>query len=264
MTNPIARKARRLRRVALGTPLFSDTAEKPVRGFGHIDTWIFDLDNTLYPASCDLFAQVDHRMGAFIAKTLGVPYAHARHLQKAYYRQFGTTLAGLMKVHKLKPEPFLDYVHDIDLSVLPHLPELADVIERLPGRRLIFTNGSRRHAENVAAKIGVLHLFEDICDIAALGFVPKPERSAFDLMIGQHNVTAGRAAMFEDMPHNLEAPHEMGMTTVLVRSDYIDHPVQLEMRKWRALPAHVHHSTDDLTSFIGSEILNLKTPVSHE
>ena len=230
-----------------------------VRGFSHIDTWIFDLDNTLYPASCDLFAQVDHRMGAFIAKTLGVPYAHARHLQKAYYRQFGTTLAGLMKVHKLKPEPFLDYVHDIDLSVLPELPDLAAVISGLPGRRLIFTNGSRRHAENVARKIGVLHLFEDICDIAALEFVPKPERDAFDRMIRLHDVGPRTAAMFEDMPHNLESPHALGMTTVFVHSDFIDHPAQLKVREWRQLPDHIHHMTRDLTGFIGKTILK---PVS--
>jgi putative hydrolase of the HAD superfamily len=225
------------------------------RGFSHVDTWIFDLDNTLYPASCDLFAQVDHRMGAFIAKTLGVPYEHARHLQKAYYRQFGTTLAGLMQVHRMKPEPFLEYVHDIDLSVLPELPDLAEKISNLPGRRLIFTNGSRRHAENVARKIGVLHLFEDICDIAALDFVPKPERAAFDRMIGLHGINAGAAAMFEDMPHNLESPHDLGMTTVFVHSDYIDHPAQLKVREWRTLPDHIHHMTHDLTDFIGTQIL---------
>ena len=225
------------------------------RGFGHVHTWIFDLDNTLYPASCDLFAQVDHRMGAFISKTLGVPYAHARHLQKAYYRQFGTTLSGLMQVHKMKPEPFLEYVHDIDLSVLPELPELSAAIAKLPGRRLIFTNGSRRHAENVAAKIGVAHLFDDICDIAALGFKPKPGRDAFDRMIAIHGVEAASAAMFEDMPHNLAVPHDLGMTTVLVKSDYIDHPVQLEMRKWRELPPHIHHMTEHLTEFIAINIL---------
>ena len=223
--------------------------------FAHIDTWIFDLDNTLYPAACNLFAQVDHRMGAYIAKYLGVPYAHARHLQKAYYRQFGTTLSGLMKVHKLAPEPFLEYVHDIDLSVLPELPELAVEIAKLPGRRLIFTNGSRKHAENVAAKIGVLHLFEDICDISACAFVPKPERDAFDRMIRLHGVTAGSAAMFEDMPHNLEAPHALGMTTVLVKSDYIDHPVQLAMRKWQEPPEHIHHMTDDLRAFLAHTVL---------
>ncbi len=211
---------------------------------------MFDLDNTLYPASCNLFAQVDHRMGEFIARYLGVPYQHARHLQKAYYRQFGTTLAGLMKVHKLAPESFLDYVHDIGLSAVPELPALAASIAKLPGRRLIFTNGSRRHAENVAAKIGVLHLFEDICDIADCGFVPKPERDAFDRMIGRHGVDARGAAMFEDMPHNLEAPHDLGMTTVLIKSDYIDHPAQLKMREWRELPAHVHHLTEDLEGFL--------------
>ena len=229
-----------------------------IRGFDHIETWIFDLDNTLYPASCDLFAQVDHRMGAFIAKTLCVPYEHARHLQKAYYRQFGTTLSGLMQVHKLKPEPFLDYVHDIDLSALPELPELAARIESLPGRKLIFTNGSRRHAENVAEKIGVLHLFEDICDIAALQFVPKPEHSAFERMVRLHDVDAPAAAMFEDMPHNLESPHILGMTTIFVHSDYVDHPAQLKVREWRQLPSHIHHMTHDLTEFIGSKILQPK------
>lgn len=238
------------------TPSLESAGGQP-RGFGHVGTWIFDLDNTLYPASCDLFAQVDHRMGAFIAKTLGVPYEHARHLQKAYYRQFGTTLAGLMKVHKLKPEPFLDYVHDIDLSVLPELPDLASAIAGLSGRRLIFTNGSRRHAENVARKIGVLHLFEDICDIAALEFVPKPERDAFDRMVRMHDVDPRQAAMFEDMPHNLQSPHDLGMTTVFVHSDYIDHPAQLKVREWRQLPDHIHHMTRDLTGFIGKTILKL-------
>ncbi|MGL4397782.1 MAG: pyrimidine 5'-nucleotidase [Hyphomicrobium sp.] len=236
------------RATAPGLPL----ANAQARGFAHIDAWIFDLDNTLYPAKCNLFAQVDQRMGEFIARHLGVPFAHARHLQKAYYRQFGTTLAGLMKVHRMAPEPFLDYVHDIDLSVLPEDPALAEAIAALPGRRVIFTNGSRHHAEKVAAKLGVLHLFEDICDIAATGFVPKPERDAFNTMIARHALNAETAAMFEDMPHNLEAPHALGMTTVLIRSDYIDHPAQLRMRDWRALPEHVHHITDDLTAFIST------------
>jgi putative hydrolase of the HAD superfamily len=227
------------------------TAER--RGFGHVDTWIFDLDNTLYPASCNLFAQVDSRMSEYIAKTLGVPREHARHLQKAYYRQFGTTLAGLMRVHKLPPGPFLEYVHDIDLSVVPELPELVAAIEALPGRRLIFTNGSRRHAENVARRIGALHLFEDICDITALGYVPKPERAAFDGLLRLHGVAPAQAAMFEDMPHNLEVASELGMTTVLVHSDYIDHPAQLKIREWRELPGHVHYLTRDLTAFLVSE-----------
>jgi putative hydrolase of the HAD superfamily len=226
------------------------------RGFDHIGTWVFDLDNTLYPASCNLFAQVDRRMSEYIARMLGVPHAHARHLQKAYYRQFGTTLAGLMRVHKLPPGPFLEYVHDIDVSVVPRSPELEAAISALPGRRLIFTNGSRRHAENVAEKLGVLHLFEDICDIAALDYVPKPERAAFDSLLRLHGVDPATSAMFEDMPHNLEVASDIGMTTVLVHSDYIDHPAQLKIREWRELPAHIHYLTRDLTNFLTSQIIS--------
>ncbi len=225
------------------------------RGFDATQTWIFDLDNTLYPAECNLFAQVDQRMGEFIARYLGVPFEHARHLQKSYYRQFGTTLSGLMKVHKLDPADFLEYVHDIDLSVVPEHPELAALIERLPGRRLIFTNGSRKHAERVAGKLGVLHLFEDICDIAACEFVPKPEADAFDRMVRRHGVDARNAAMFEDMPHNLEAPHTLGMTTVLVHSSYYDHPIQRKIRSWTEPPEHVHHMTENLADFLSQVAL---------
>ena len=235
-----------------GTAATAATATR--RGFGHVHTWIFDLDNTLYPASCNLFAQVDRRMSEYIAKAIGVPREHARHLQKAYYRQFGTTLAGLMQVHKLQPGPFLDYVHDIDVSVVPELPELAAAIAALPGRRLIFTNGSRRHAENVASRLGVLHLFEDICDIAALEYVPKPERAAFDQMLKLHGVAPAQSAMFEDMPHNLEVASDIGMTTVLVHSDYIDHPAQLKIRDWRELPGHIHYLTRDLTGFLRANV----------
>jgi putative hydrolase of the HAD superfamily len=220
------------------------------RGFQRTETWIFDLDNTLYPAECNLFAQVDHRMGAFIAQYLGVPYEYARHLQKTYYRQFGTTLAGLMAIHKLDPDAFLTYVHDIDLSVVPEAPALRAEIAALPGRRLIFTNGSRRHAERVAEKLGVLDLFEDICDIAACDYVPKPEAQAFDRMIRRHGIAADGAAMFEDMPMNLEVPHALGMTTVLVHSSYVDHPVQQKMKAWTTLPDHIHHMTVDLTGFL--------------
>jgi len=218
--------------------------------FAQTSAWIFDLDNTLYPSACNLFAEVDRRMGEFIAQYLGVPFAQARHLQKSYYRQFGTTLTGLMQVHKLDPQPFLDYVHDIDLSAVTEAPELAAAMAKLPGRKLIFTNGSRRHAERVAEKLGVLHLIEDICDIEACEFVPKPKPDAFQRMIKRHDVVADRAAMFEDMPHNLEAPHALGMTTVLVHSDYPDHPVQSQMRNWRQLPEHIHYATDCLTGFL--------------
>ena len=221
-----------------------------LRGFTATRIWIFDLDNTLYPGECDLFAQVDHRMGEFIARSLGVPYPYARHLQKSYYRQFGTTLAGLMQVHRMDPKPFLDYVHDIDLSGVSEHPELATAIGALAGRKLIFTNGSRRHAERVAGKLGVLHLFEDICDIEACAYVSKPDAESYRRMIARHDVAPREAAMFEDMPHNLEAPHALGMTTVLVKSSTIDHPIQNKIREWRELPDHIHHLTEDLRGFL--------------
>lgn len=241
---------------ALKMSRFKDTAE-PAR-LRERRIWVFDLDNTLYPSECNLFAQVDQRMGEFIANQLGVPFEYARHLQKSYYRQFGTTLAGLMRVHKMSPEPFLDYVHDIDVSVVPESPELRAAIDRLPGRKLIFTNGSRAHAERVAAKLGILDLFEGISDIASCGYEPKPSASAFDAMIKHHGVAAPDAAMFEDMPQNLEVPHKLGMATVLVHSTYMDHPIQRDMRDWQELPQHVHHLTDDLAAFL-AEIARTNT-----
>ncbi len=220
------------------------------RDFKKTCVWIFDLDNTLYPASCNLFAEVDLRMGTYISKQLGVPYAYARHLQKSYYHQFGTTLSGLMQVHKLDPKPFLDYVHDIDLSVLPELPELAAALDALPGRKLIYTNGSHGHAERVAEKLGILHHFEDICDITACEFVPKPDLDGFNRMVRRHGVEPTDAAMFEDLPHNLEAPHALGMTTVLVETDYAHHPALPQIRNWSELPEHIHHMTKDLSDFL--------------
>jgi len=226
--------------------------------FSHVDTWVFDLDNTLYPSECNLFAQVDRRMGEFIAGYLGVPYEHARHLQKTYYRQFGTTLNGLMTVHKMDPKAFLDYVHDIDLSVVAEAPGLRSAIEKLPGRKLIFTNGTVAHAERVAAKIGVLDLMDGIADIVTTGYRPKPGADAFDAFVERHEVSATTAAMFEDMPHNLEVPHALGMRTVLIQASMIDHPAQEAARKWQSPPEHIHHMTPCLerflTGMVGSQL----------
>ena len=213
--------------------------------------WIFDLDNTLYPAQSNLFAQIDQRMGEFIAEYLDLPFADARVLQKSYYVGYGTTLAGLMAEHGLKPEKFLDYVHDIDVSMLDPSPELARAIEELPGKKYIFTNGSQAHAENVAGQLGVLDKFDGVFDIGDADFVPKPDASAYDKFLKAHNVTPRIAAMFEDMPHNLEAPHALGMATVLVHSEYYDHPVQRRIKEWVQPPEHVHHMTEDLLGFLG-------------
>jgi putative hydrolase of the HAD superfamily len=232
------------------SPHITSAAAPTAGGFAHVDTWVFDLDNTLYPSECNLFAQVDQRMGAFVAQYLGCPEPYARHLQKSYYRQFGTTLSGMMRIHKMEAKPFLDYVHDIDLSVVPPSPELRAAILALPGRKLIFTNGTVAHAERVAEKIGILDLFDGICDIVACDYQPKPGADAFATFVKAHNVMPGTAAMFEDMPQNLEVPHVLGMTTVLIRSTYIDHPAQAKARLWTAPPAHIHHITDELVPFL--------------
>jgi putative hydrolase of the HAD superfamily len=223
------------------------------RTFERTQVWIFDLDNTLYPIECNLFGQVDRRMGEFIARFLGVPVEYARHLQKTYYRQFGTTLCGLMRVHGMDPKPFLDYVHDLDLSELAEHPELAAHIARLPGRKLIFTNGSRAHAERVAGKLGILNLFAGIYDICDAGYVPKPSPACYAHFLKVHGVSAPLSAMFEDIPGNLEAPHVLGMTTVLVHaaSNY-DHPVQQKIRAWLEPPAHIHYMTDNLARFLAN------------
>ncbi|MGE4183813.1 MAG: pyrimidine 5'-nucleotidase [Hyphomicrobiaceae bacterium] len=230
----------------------SQTTPRRVRGFDQTRIWIFDLDNTLYPAECNLFAQVDQKMAEYIQRYLGVPFAYAKHLQKSYYRQFGTTLAGMMRVHNMDPTDFREVVHDIDLAGVPEHPELRAASTRLPGRKLIFTAGSHRHAERVATKLGILDLFEDIIDIVDAGFIPKEKREAYDKLLVSHGVSPAEAAMFEDMPHNLEPPHDLGMTTCLVHSSYIDHPIQLKIREWTEPPAHVHHMTENLASFLGA------------
>ena len=231
----------------------ADAVKKPLArhraGFDATQAWVFDLDNTLYPAECNLFAQVDQRMGEFIASFLGVPFEYARHLQKSYYRQFGTTLSGLMKVHKMRPEAFLDYVHDIDLAAVPEHPELAEAIKLLPGRRLIFTNGTRAHAERVAGKLGILDQFEDIFDIVHAGFLPKPERATYENFLAKHSVDPGRAAMFEDIEKNLIVPSDLGMKTVLIIPQTPD-PFREAWEQSAIDAGHVHHVTADLTGFL--------------
>lgn len=220
--------------------------------FKQVDVWIFDLDNTLYPPSSDLFSQVDQRMGAFISKLLNLDRIEARKVQKTYYRDYGTTLRGLMQEHGIDPEVFLNYVHDIDHS--PILPNraLAEAIKMLPGQKLIFTNGSRRHAEAVAGKIGILNLFDDIFDIAASNYVPKPQHAAYQSFIDAHKINASRAAMFEDLSRNLTVPAELGMATILVTAGDDNHPDAAE--DWVRPDErgdHVHHVTQDLTAFLG-------------
>ena len=231
---------------------FISAAPKPGRNFDGLETWIFDLDNTLYPPACDLFAQVDDRMCSFIAEYLSVDSAEARRLQKGYYIEHGTTLSGLMTKHGMEPAAFLQYVHDIDVSGIAPNPALGALLRKLPGQKLIFTNGSVRHAENVVNRLGISDAFDGIYDIVATEYKPKPKREAYDLFLKKSRIDPTRAAMFEDIARNLLVPHEVGMTTVWIRPGEAG-PERHQMLSHEGGDGpHVHHVADDLTQFLNA------------
>jgi len=217
-------------------------------------TWIFDLDNTLYPDECNLFAQIDERMGRFVAQLLDVDPIKARRIQKDYYHRYGTTLNGLMAEHVLDPHYYLEFVHDIDHSILPKLPELREAIHQLEGAKYIFTNGSRKHAELVAEKLGILDEFNDVFDIVDAQFIPKPKATAYDIFVRRHGVNPPDAIMFEDLHINLQVPYMLGMSTVLVKTSSMDHPGKRDQQAWTKKPDHVHFETKNLTEFLTSFI----------
>lgn len=218
--------------------------------FSHIESWIFDLDNTLYPARCNLFAQIDVRMGAFIADYLQVDEVEARRIQKQYFRDYGTTLNGLMQVHGLDPNLFLEFVHDIDHSPVPRDPKLAAALAALPGRKIVFTNGSRSHAEKVMERLGVAGHFDVVHDIVASGFEPKPNQAAYQRFLARTGLDPQKAVFFEDIARNLEIPFALGMTTVLVRCPKDRHPEKPHLALGTGEEPYVHHVTEDLSHFL--------------
>ena len=228
----------------------SAPARSPARGFASIETWVFDLDNTLYPHDLNLWQQIDDRIREFVANFLSVTKEDAFALQKDYYKRYGTTMRGLMAEHGMKPDDFLEFVHQIDHSPLTPNPELGAAIERLPGRKLILTNGTRKHAEAVMRRLDIHHHFEDVFDIAAADLDPKPLPQVYDRFLHKHGVDPARAAMIEDLARNLEVPHALGMTTVLVvppaTREVFREGWELEGRE----AAHVDHVTDDLAGFL--------------
>jgi putative hydrolase of the HAD superfamily len=209
----------------------------PKLSFSHVTTWVFDLDNTLYPPGMGLFPQIERRMTDWVMRALHLSRAEADHLRATYWQTYGTTLSGLMREHGVDPVPYLSYVHDIDFSVLSADPELAGHIRALPGRRIVYTNADRAYADRVLQARGLAGLFDAVYGVEEAGFLPKPEAAAFQAIFTLDNLAPERAAMFEDDPKNLRAPHAMGMRTVHVA------PV--------AAPAdHIHHHTPDLTGFL--------------
>lgn len=182
----------------------------------HVDCWIFDLDNCLYPASTGLFTLIDERMGAYIQRLLGVDAVEARRVQKAHFHEHGTTLAGLMKHHGVDPHDFLADVHDIPLHRIARDERLARGLARLPGRKIVFTNGDAPYARRVLDAIGIADHFEGLHDIVATGLVPKPQPHGYKLLVERFGIEPARAAMVEDMVQNLKPAKALGMTTVWV------------------------------------------------
>ncbi|PVH30649.1 pyrimidine 5'-nucleotidase [Pararhodobacter oceanensis] len=205
--------------------------------FQHVDTWVFDLDNTLYPPHMRLFDQIERKMVDYVIRTTGVDHAQAHHLRRSYWAEYGTTLAGLMAHHGVDPVPYLVEVHDIDFSVLDPDPELRAAITRLQGRRIVYTNGSAPYAQRVLEARGLSGLFDAVYGVEDADYHPKPRAEAFDKVFTRDGLKTQSAAMFEDDPRNLKVPHDLGMRTVLVTPEHEAHD-------------HVHHHTDDLTGFL--------------
>jgi putative hydrolase of the HAD superfamily len=220
------------------------------RTFGHVDTWVFDLDNTLYPHHVNLWQQVDVRIRDFVASHLGVPADEAFRIQKDYYLRYGTTMRGMMTEHGVSADDYLAYVHAIDHSPLEPNPQMGAAIAALPGRKLILTNGSVDHAGKVLARLGLSGHFEAVFDIVAAELEPKPSPQTYARFLARHDVDPTRAAMFEDLARNLAVPHQLGMVTVLVVPDGSGEVVREAWELEGRDAPHVHHVTDDLTGFL--------------
>lgn len=212
---------------------------------GAVETWIFDLDNTLYPASCRLFDQVQLRMTEFICDRLAVSPEAAAELRRTYFREHGTTLRGLMTRDDIDPHDFLAFVHDIDLAGVPPDPALAAALKRLDGRKIVHTNGSVHHAERLLDHLGLSDSFCGIIDIVAAEFDPKPALAGYRLLLRRHAVAAPTALMIEDIARNLAPAAALGMTTAWVRNGL----------DWAAAEAdsdYIHHVVDDLAGFLAA------------
>ncbi|MSP67211.1 MAG: pyrimidine 5'-nucleotidase [Alphaproteobacteria bacterium] len=226
---------------------------RPVR-WDLIDTWLFDLDNTLYHHRHNLFDQVERRIRAFVAAHLGVDPAAAHVVQKSYYRDHGSTMRGMMIRHGVDPKAFLEFVHDIDVTVVPPDQALDAALGRLPGRKLIFTNGSVAHAENVMRRLGVQHHFAAVFDIVAADYVPKPDPVTYARLLRSHAIEPSRTVFVDDILRNLAPAADLGMATVWVRTG----------APWALVagetPEFVHEETEGLTPWLGEVATELAAP----
>ena len=216
--------------------------------FRHVDVWIFDLDNTLYSAESRIFAQIESRMTLFVQEVLGLDFDDARHVRKTYYREHGTTLNGLMRLNSVDPEAYLAFVHDVDLSPLREDAGVVRALERLPGRRFVFTNGCRNHAQRVLNRLAVVHLFDEIWDIRTIAYNPKPDPDSYRTVLARTGAPPSQSALFDDIARNLVPAHNLGCTTVWLRNDSVwsnPGPEQPSI-----LREHIDHETSNLCGFL--------------
>ena len=182
----------------------------------HVESWIFDLDNSLYSASTDQFALIDARMGEYIQRLLGCGAEEARQVQKAHFHEHGTTLAGLILSHGVDPYEFLEFVHDIDLARLAADPALVAALDRLPGRKFVFTNADEAYARRVLDRLGLANAFDGLHDIHAMDYIPKPDPRGYAALCARHAIDPARALFAEDMARNLAPAKALGMTTLWI------------------------------------------------
>ena len=190
-----------------------------MKSFNSVKYWIFDLDNTLYSGKTKVFEQVDKKMSKYISNKLNISIEEARKIQKNYFHEYNTTLNGMIKNHKVDPDEFLEFVHDINIDFLQQDLELAEEIEKLEGKKIIFTNGSRKHAINVTKKIGIDQLFDDIFDIVDSDFIPKPLLEPYKKLVEKHKIDPKLCVLVEDIARNLKPAYEMGMKTVWIENN---------------------------------------------
>lgn len=224
---------------------------------GAVETWIFDLDNTLYPASSRLFDQVQQRMNTFICDRLALSPEAAAELRRRYFREHGTTLNGLMTVDRIDPQEFLAFVHEVNLACVPSDPALVAALGQLRGRKIIHTNGSVRHAERLLDHLGVSDSFCGIIDIVAADYAPKPALAGYRLLLQRHAVAPATAIMVEDIARNLAPAAELGMTTAWMRNGV----------EWAAAESgsdYIHHIVDDLAGFLAAAVRLQQAPAREE